>query len=218
MEFNGRLAFRNHTFKHTGTTYPCPDCDRTFAYPQLVEEHRKRKHTVQTKDFVCNICGKGFGRRQALEFHMLKHTDEKPVTCDVCKKRFKSQVYLNIHRVRHSETKAFKCEEQDCSKLFYTKSELNFHFRNVHSDDEDKPHRCTICPKRFVKASQLKAHMNIHPIQFECEDCPAKFATSGELRAHHLDKHARKLYQCEDCNKTFRSEKTLQTHMVKMHD
>lgn len=198
-------------FKHSDGKYECPECDRKFNYPQLVEEHRKRMHTVQEKSFVCDTCGKDFGRAQTLQVHMLTHTDVKPMECNVCHMRFKSEVYLKIHQVRHSQVKSYECAEEDCKKAFYTKSELNFHRRSVHSND--KPHACTHCEKRYTKKSQLEVHMNVHSGKIKCSRCPATFATKKKLNKHAESAHSKESFKCEHCSKEFRLKHTYTTHL-----
>lgn len=141
---------------------------------------------------------------------------EKPVECDICHSRFKSEVYLKIHQVRHSQVRNHECGE--CNKAFYTKTELNFHKRNIHSDD--KPFKCNQCEKEYVKKSQLETHMRSHKDskgKFKCTDCPLSFATHKKLTSHIKTDHTVESYECEHCNKQFRLKHSYNTHL-KSHD
>lgn len=214
-EFNGRLALRNHMFTHSDAKYECPDCERTFNYPQLMEEHRKRIHTVQEKTFVCTVCEMAFGRAQTLQVHMLTHTEDKPVECKICHSRFKSELYLKIHQVRHSGVRNFECPEEECKKTFCTKSELNFHRRNVHSDE--KPYQCPKCEKRYTKHSQLEKHMQGHSAKFDCTECDKSFRGLKKLNSHVKASHTPQSYDCETCKKHFRLKHSYNTHL-KTHE
>lgn len=212
MEFNGRLAMRNHMFTHNDGGYPCEDCNRTFKYPQLVKEHRQRMHSDQKKAFPCTVCSNEFSRAQTLQVHMLTHTDEKPVECDICHAHFKSEGYMKIHRVRHSDVRKFECPEVGCSKSFFTRSEYNFHRKDRHSND--KPNKCAECGKGFVKKSQLQCHLRTHSGgHLKCSNCPRSFKTAPKLNEHKKDcLQPGKAFQCEHCDRVFRSKHSLQIH------
>ena len=49
----------------------CRYCLQTFAAPSLLVRH-ERKHTGE-KPFVCEICSRGFARKDNLKSHQLVH-------------------------------------------------------------------------------------------------------------------------------------------------
>ncbi|GBM97409.1 hypothetical protein AVEN_260342-1 [Araneus ventricosus] len=57
--------------------------------------------------FVCQRCGKGFGRKDLLVSHYRTHTGEKPFDCDKCGKRFGQSSDLAKHRRTHTGEKIF---------------------------------------------------------------------------------------------------------------
>ena len=59
--------------------------------------------------FVCEVCKKGFSRKQNFKTHFLTHTGEKPHVCEVCNKGFSEKKYLNRHLLTHTnEQKGFE--------------------------------------------------------------------------------------------------------------
>ena len=75
-------------------------------------------YSATKKSEVCSHCGKEFGRRDQLEIHVQRHTDQNcPKTFDV---RGDLLNHNNIHKGQR-----FKCIE--CTKSFQRKTYLNKH-------------------------------------------------------------------------------------------
>ena len=43
---------------------------------------------IGDKPHVCEVCNKGFSKKQNLNNHLLTHTGKKPHICEVCNKGF----------------------------------------------------------------------------------------------------------------------------------
>lgn len=54
-----------------------------------------------------------------------------------------------------------------------------------------RPHACTICPKSFIQATQLRAHMFNHTGEngFACAICDRSFSRKARLDAHLKKAH-----------------------------
>ena len=68
-----------------------------------------------SKGFVCEICSKGFAKREHLTKHTRIHKDTKRYTCDFCQKQFRDRYELVRHQRRHTGDFPFRCN--DCSKV-----------------------------------------------------------------------------------------------------
>ena len=110
---------------HSNEEHKCPRCDMVFNSKRYVETHIKavhektpcvecgilvsnmkrhisRQHTSNDdKKDKCDVCGKGFARKEHLPDHKNIHTGEKPYKCKFCSACFASRGNHNIHERSH---------------------------------------------------------------------------------------------------------------------
>ncbi|EDW82717.2 uncharacterized protein Dwil_GK10134 [Drosophila willistoni] len=80
-------------------------------------------------------------------------------TCPICQRVLSDQCYLNVHLKRHYNQRDFQCPQPECSKRFFSSSELKHH---QISHTQLRPFGCTKCQARFLRKSNYKQHMKIH--------------------------------------------------------
>jgi len=66
------------------------------------------------RPYVCTVCDKRFTRKDNLNRHRRRHTEDNWYSCTQCEKGFHSQSYLRRHMNVHSSK--YKCTE--CGKCF----------------------------------------------------------------------------------------------------
>ncbi|XP_052746343.1 zinc finger protein ZFP2-like [Bicyclus anynana] len=98
-------ALRDHiNYTHMGKTHhKCPICDKALATRRCVTRHIKRKHQgvkENSRDKICQTCGKGFTSTKSLREHELRHTGERPLSCDICSRTFRQKASLYTHKRR----------------------------------------------------------------------------------------------------------------------
>lgn len=187
--------------------YPCPfdKCTKAFR----VKHHLNNHLRVHTKDspFECSFegCSARFRQKHALTIHERKHTGDY-IACDMCKSPFVTQFQLNKHlktcngtfkplvtRTSRSETtrkslQDFSCPNDDCSKNFKTKADLELHVAKSHSSGDDSS-LCAACCQVFESRHALKLHQ-----------CTNSMAT------------------CSICNYCFKDDESLSNHMLEYHE
>jgi len=115
------------------------------------------KQKTSDRSHKCDVCGKGFSRKDYLNKHILCHTGHRPYKCDVCGKGFNRKDILNKHMFTHTGHWPHKCDV--CGKGFSQKSHLTNHCF-IHTND--RPHTCDVCGIDFCQKSDLNKHLNTH--------------------------------------------------------
>lgn len=155
----------------TKTVFNCNLCnslvivDKTpkiKSFLQHLEEYHEPQYEEykQRKAIVCADCGKTFGTRAGLDYHVrVTHTEqikpaEKPFLCTYCGKGFNFKISWKNHVANHTGKFNFFCSV--CHKGFPLKSVLERHFI-IHTGE--KPFKCERCGHGFARSSHLNRHM-----------------------------------------------------------
>ena len=95
-KFSNSYKLTKH-IKNNHEKQPCPQCGKVFADSKM-KTHILAVHTEDhLKPYVCQICKKGFAKKQPYEYHMNGHTGNKPCKCKYCGKGFADAGNQRMH-------------------------------------------------------------------------------------------------------------------------
>ncbi|XP_059621352.1 zinc finger protein 26-like [Phlebotomus argentipes] len=151
VTFEDYTALRTHIrFKCAERKFKCSHCDKSFFNKKALQFHLK---CANDKNFICEVCGKGFGYRGDLTIHMRTHTNERPFKCKICGKTYKTPSMRIAHMDVHIDGKTYPCDI--CGLRLQSKASFRGHMRR---HKEYKQHGCDICGRLFNSKYRLKVH------------------------------------------------------------
>ncbi|RVE49780.1 hypothetical protein evm_005510 [Chilo suppressalis] len=105
-------SWKRHARGHRGEKrYSCDACGLGFGDSGNLARHARAVHAGQ-RPHECPVCRKAFSRRGHLQDHVRSHSESRDFVCDVCGKASKSSAALRMHRVTHDACR-FRCVECD---------------------------------------------------------------------------------------------------------
>ena len=222
--------------KRDAFQHGCDQCDKKFAFPSLLQEHKLAVHQG-LKTYMCDQCGKGFpkGSKSLFEKHVKYDCNppvkSKPIAmesipCSACEMSFAAKCnYIQHFQSAHGslppnykDIELFMCEQ--CSKLFTTNQSLKSHVLNVHSTNQSakKKRSCPHCDKSFTQSAAYNEHIKVKHeknMPFKCDQCHRSYGTRFGLRGHIINVHQR--VKCKDCGQEICNAFMLKRHMASVH-
>lgn len=135
-----------------GKPFFCKACATPFDSKTDILRHRQNnatcKSTPTIKMYLCNFCGKYFGRQSTLNVHLRSHMNDKPHKCEFCHRGFATASQMRQHTNIHTGVRPFVCSVSVCKKAFSSSSALYQHQSNVH---EPRALKCPHCDKMFSR-------------------------------------------------------------------
>eukprot|EP00794_Sanderia_malayensis_P018034 gene18034-19840_t len=176
--------------------FVCSECKSYFASQAEIDQH-----TCQGKTYICGACHCGFTRLCYLKRHRCGKKDEsgEGVTVEAGEKK--------------KLTEGLVAEDSG------TRLSNNRHCKRDASGD--KPLKCPICEKKYLKQSFLDKHLSAHHenennevmAPWKCPECDAKFRSAAKFQAHCKTQHGiTRAFKCGKCDGYFSSKVVLNVH------
>ncbi|XP_030752801.1 zinc finger protein 271-like [Sitophilus oryzae] len=134
----------------------CTYCKNRFVSIASLQRHINQAHATpkpKEKSHLCDICGKGFAKRNKMVVHQRVHTGDKPYECNYCDKRFAKSGERNCHQRIHTGERPYSCEY--CGKRFRQTAPFKVHIR-THTGE--RPYVCDVCLKGYTTNQGLRLH------------------------------------------------------------
>lgn len=135
--------------------------------------HVAKEKTCRQKAIRCGQCkGKYFQTKEAFELHQTTTHSSNTFACAECRHTFPTEAAKDDHvALRHEPDSILVCESREpgakryicdvCGRGLISKFKLSRH-KEIHIRQEDAPHLCPVCGKRFRLREYLRIHMWSH--------------------------------------------------------
>uniref|UniRef100_A0A0X3Q2V8 Zinc finger protein 479 n=3 Tax=Schistocephalus solidus TaxID=70667 RepID=A0A0X3Q2V8_SCHSO len=196
-----------------------PKCEADELSCEKNTDERRPVCVLELRNFVCEICGKGFKWKTNMNRHIdTIHKAVRPFACEFCGRNFAEAGHLRSHIDRiHKTVRPFACEI--CGRNFAETGDLKNHIDRVHK--KLRNFECELCGKAFALRAILDKHIDaIHKElrNFVCEICGKGFSWKANM-IRHIDAIHKDLREntCDSCGKVFERSSQLKRHVDCVH-
>ncbi|KAK8401118.1 hypothetical protein O3P69_002699 [Scylla paramamosain] len=129
----------------------CELCGRGFSRKEALERHEARVHGKAHGSHQCPLCGHTFPHTSLLAEHLRAH---QGYTCPECSKVFSCRSNLTLHRRAHHMRKAaYHCTA--CNRHWKFHASYIYHMKKFHRSSE---HKCPGCRLLLYSEEALHQH------------------------------------------------------------
>ena len=100
--FKSTEKLKQHQKGHEGLNYSCNICKKCFKWDSSLNSHMQAAHDKSGPSFKCPECGKSLKDKNNYKKHLFTHTDAKPYYCNICGKGFIRKDLLKKHNIKCS--------------------------------------------------------------------------------------------------------------------
>ena len=181
----------------------CSVCLQMSTSCSARQKHESVVHKKETQKLKCDLCDKTYSNKNALKYHIGKHSGVDKPSCEICGKQFSSERSMARHKLNIHEDGSNKisldCEV--CGQSFSIETALKRHQREQHFDKLNVD---------FLEGSNT-------PAIYNCEQCDMTFKRHAHLKRHILSVHSEKKFSCSICDRTYTRKDVLDRHVAAKH-
>uniref|UniRef100_A0A9J8D521 C2H2-type domain-containing protein n=1 Tax=Cyprinus carpio carpio TaxID=630221 RepID=A0A9J8D521_CYPCA len=220
---NFACQLEDHELTHTGEiSHRCPDCVSSVTHlssltspEQTFSETEDMNHVdAHDDERPCS-----FEASEDLHKHLqtdaLEHGSES-LSLDLVENVESEAPNENTAQSQHEEAER---APSPSSELSHNSAERGIETLNP-LQEQNKPHQCSHCGKRFHKQAKLRIHLRVHTGEkpFQCSQCGKYFSQAVNLRKHHRTHHTEERpYHCTLCDRRFSLSFSLIKHQRVAH-
>ena len=238
QQFSALHLFQRHFLTHPDPEHKkflCQVCGKRFSRADHLNRHAQL-HTEVTVH-KCILCGEEFARASHLDKHRRRtHTANAPANMTP-----KSISNNNLHllaavaspdsfqpqQVSHTQhagpSTSASVTVQSNDQIAGDNNTLQIAIGNVEGANEvecqtepDRPFPCSVCGRKFIRATHLRRHMRIHTGEkpFFCHICGRRYARGDYLRAHIHAHRREKFHKCRVCGEVYHDLARFSNHCL----
>ena len=199
---------------------------RSYMHQEQFKDCRNEVPSLE-KPFQCKECNKTFARAHDLWGHHASYRGPA-FKCNFqsCDEVFLRLPDFAVHYSAHGGQRLIVPESAAEKKILHITCPvcqtvvpgLYKLQRHKMKHDPELKYKCPACPKQFVKANTLRAHIsNVHKgskPQKKCKKCDAIVFSDNGLFAHMKSAHGEECHACASCGEIFLLESQLVEHML----
>jgi hypothetical protein len=220
------LQYHHKCHNESSSGFTCAQCDAMFDHWSSLAGHLWRKHLIDMELHKCDLCSyRTYSLSNLENIHKRIHFNERNFICEICKKGFKNHKQLINHRVKHrTELENGTAKESLskhvcnlCDRTFNDSRLLRTHFDIVHK--KLRPFICIDCGYSAASRSALKSHLRSHTGEkpFKCEKCNYTTSDHNSLRRHKMRHSGERPYKCPFCPYACIQSSTYKQHLRNKH-
>ena len=235
QQFSALHLFQRHFLTHPDPEHKkflCQVCGKRFSRADHLNRHAQL-HTDVTVH-KCILCGEEFARASHLDKHRRRtHTANAPASM-----ASKSITNNNLHllaavaspdsfqpqQVSHagpstSASVTVQSNDNDDNTLQIAIGNAEAANEVECQTEPDRPFPCSVCGRKFIRATHLRRHMRIHTGEkpFFCHICGRRYARGDYLRAHIHAHRREKFHKCRVCGEVYHDLARFSNHCLS-HD
>ena len=223
-----RLHEKSHSGSGFLCPFSCSRKGRTTKTWSLMKLHLWREHKLDLGLLRCSVesCGFVTNNKAKYEKHQVKHVDTKPWLCPLCGKAFQLAKQLRAHASIHASSQTSTSHKsasdskltcQKCKASFSSPRQLRLHIDSVHH--KKRNFLCSFCGYSASSRSALKLHIRKHTGDkpFTCDSCPYSSSDHNSLRRHKMRHSGLRPYNCPYCPYSSIQSTTYKVHLKNKH-